>query len=251
MINIQSNFRAIARDVRRYMMESAPKVVSQNRRVFAKATSFPSVILADRTFGDLGRLKLSVVAESKKRFTMGIVGISAVMIERNNLDPDGNTFNILHFEGDDYGNTFLFVYTWLMLEDYSRHHFGCSATDIPVDRLLKRLIRETYWGSRGHAMYGKGDIAQPDEDFKIMDEPTYRATQVTKEGVLFGQETKDQLMTMYLSYHPSDTVKAYSTEELEKVYALMDRQRQEYDDKPWLFSPMVAAFPNFTPHVIN
>ncbi len=251
MINVQSNFKEIAPIVRRYMMEYGMKAFEQNRRAFAKATSFPFVLLADRAFGELGRVKVSVVAESKKRFSMGIVGLSVIMVEKNNLDSDGKTFNILHFEGDDMGNNYLFVYMWTMLEDYSQHHFGCSAVDVSLDRLVKLLIKETYWGSRGHGMLSTGAIAQPVHDFKIMDEPTYRASQVTKEGVLFGQETKDRRMTMYLTYHSSDEVRSYSPEDLEKVYKIMDRHQQEYDDKPWLFSPMIAAIPKFTPHSIN
>ena len=64
MINIQCSFRTIAKSVRHYLSDYGLRVIEQNHRFFAKATSFPCVLLVERTFGDLGRFKVSVVGES-------------------------------------------------------------------------------------------------------------------------------------------------------------------------------------------
>lgn len=251
MINIQSNFRAIAIPVRHHLTDCAKRVIEQNRRFFAKATCFPCVLLVERTFGDLGRFKVSVVAESKKRISIGIFGMSAILVEKNNLDPSGKTFNILHFEGDDHGNCFLFVYSWLCLEQYCEYHFNCHPDEMDIDKLIKRIIKETYWGSCGHAKLGSGEISEPVPDFMIADEKVFRLTQVTKEGVFLGVETSDDRISYFMDYQPSADVSVYSEEELRKVYAIIDRHEKEYDEKPWLFSPLISNPPVFSPHTFN
>lgn len=251
MINIQCNFRTIAKSVRHYLSDYGLRVIEQNHRFFAKATSFPCVLLVERTFGDLGRFKVSVVGESKKRMSLGIFGMSAVLVEKNNLDPSGKTFNILHFEGDDYGRCYLFVYSWVCLEQFCQHHFGCQPDEIDLDKLIKRLIKETYWGSRGHAKMGTGEFSEPVKDFTIADEKVYRLSEVTREGAFFGFETQDEQISYFMTYQPTADISAYSEEELSKVYDIIDRQQQEYDDKPWLFSPLISNPPAFTPHKFN
>lgn len=47
MINIQSNFRAIAIPVRHHLTDCVKRVIEQNRRFFAKAASFPCVLLVE------------------------------------------------------------------------------------------------------------------------------------------------------------------------------------------------------------
>lgn len=251
MINIQSNFRSVAKSVRQYMTDCGRRVIEQNRRFFAKATSFPCVLLADRTFGELGRFKVSVVAESKKRISLGIFGVSAVLVEKNNLDSSGKSFNILHFEGDDYGSSYLFVFSWLCLEQYCQHYYGCQPDEVDIDKLVKRIIKETYWGSRGHLKLGTGELSEPVKDLMIADEQVYRLSEVTRDGAFFGVETKDERIAYFMHYQPTADISAYSVEELKKVHGIIDRQQKEYDDKPWLFSPLVSAPPAVTPQKIN
>ena len=251
MINIQCNFRAIAHSVRHHLTDCATRIVEQNHRFFVKATSFPCVLLVERTFGDLGRYKVSIVAESKKRISIGIFGMSAVLVERNNLDSSGKTFNILHFEGDDRGNCYLFVFSWLCLEEYCQHHYGCHPDEIDIDKLIKRIIKETYFGSRGHCKLAPGEFGEPVQDFMIADEKVYRLSEVTKEGVFFGVETSDERIAYFMGYQPSADVSAYSEEDLRKVYDIIDRHEKEYDEKPWLFSPLISDPPSFTPHKFN
>lgn len=251
MINIQTNFRSISKTVRSYMSDFALRIIEQNHRFFAKATSYPCVLLVERTIGDLGRFKVSVVAESKKRTRLGLFGMSAVLVEKNNLDPSGKSFNILHFEGDDYGKCYLFVYNWVCLEQYCQHHYGCQPDEIDINKLIKRLIKETYWGSRGHGKLGTGELSEPDKDITIAGEKVYRLSQVTKEGAFFGVETQDEQISFFMIYHPTAEITAYPEEELRKVHALIDRKMKEYDDEPWLFSPLVSNPPALPPNKFN
>lgn len=251
MINIQCSFRTIAKSVRHYLSDYGLRVIEQNHRFFAKATSFPCVLLVERTFGDLGRFKVSVVGESKKRMSLGIFGMSAVLVDNNELDSSGKTFNILHFEGDDYGNCYLLVYNWLCLEKFSRCYFECHPDEIDIDKLIKRLIKVTYWGSRGQAKFGTGEFSEPVKDFTINNEKCYRLSDVTKEGAFFGVETQDEKISYFTDFRSSSELYSYSEEDLKQVYAIIDRQQQEYDDKPWLFSPLISNPPAFTPHKFN
>ena len=120
-----------------------------------------------------------------------------------------------------------------------------------LDKLIKCLIKETYWGSRGHAKMGTGEFSEPVKDFTIADEKVYRLSEVTREGAFFGFETQDEQISYFMTYQPTADISAYSEEELSKVYAIIDRQQQEYDDKPWLFSPLISNPPAFTPHKFN
>ena len=251
-LEVDFDFNYLTKTVRKYMYDAGVKICEQNHRYFAKATSFPCVLLSDRTFGDLGRFKISVVAETKKRLSKGLVGISSLKISPASSDPEVKWYHVFHFEGSDQGDSVVYVYSVYFLEIYAQHRFGCSMVDVDVDRLLRSLIKETYWGNRGHGMYGEGEISQPVDDVLLMGKPSYRCTMVTKEGVCYGFEAKEQNVVLYYNYKSLSEAEEYTSDVLEVVHRYMDNMERRYDENPLLYSPMASMMKTtFLPHKLN
>ena len=254
MYNVLLDYEGQYVDIRRRMMDKAHGILEQNRRAFIKATRFPYVCVKDRVLGDLGSFKISVVAESKSRLKMGIVGVSAFKVFEV-PDEDGNNsgyYSLLHFEYNDDSSHFLYYLLPTFIEDYVKHRFGKGVKDVPVDTVIKSFVKDSYWGSNGHLMLSpdKG-LSSPLEDTLINNQPCWGVSFVIESGVCFGFENKAKNIQVYFAYKREEDVNEYSNEDLAKVHDLMDAKRRDFDNNPWLYSPLAANLNDFDHNTVN
>ena len=253
MYNFDLDYSSHYDDIRHRMMDCARGILEQNRRAFAKATKFPFVCLKDRSFGNLGTIKVSVVAESKSRMHKGVIGVSAFQVIETAPDEDGRTgYGLLHFEYNDNGGHYLYFLTPPFLAEYARHRLGRSLEDVPVDTVIKNYVKDSYWGSNGHCMLSADKaLAAPSENALINGQPSYFVTFVIDGGVCFGLENKEKNIHVYYTYKQDEDVEEYSDEELKKVHDLMESKRRDFDENPWLYSPLATTIQKPDNNIIN
>ncbi len=244
MYNFVLEFDGMYDDIRSRMMEHAGKILEQNRRAFIKAAQFPYVCVKDRTLGDMGRFKISVVAESKSRMSKGIIGVSAFKVHEVK-DKEGHAtgnYGLLHFEFNDTGGHYLYFLTPPFISSYVTQRFGKPAAEVPMDTVVKAFVRDSYWGSNGHMMaHPDKALSAPSENTHINGQPCWHVSFVIDGGVCFGLENRERNIHVYFTYKTEDNVEEYTAEDLAKVHEIMEARRRDFDENPWMYSPFAAT----------